>query len=174
MDRAQGPQARAALWKTRCHPATSQERARPAPIPAPHPAFLLVTAEWRWRCRGHFWTLPCPLSPPASVLGGFLSQDIKVIVLWCLSVEALLACGFLGRRGISAQGHGARLEGPQVSLLPPAQRWRAQRAGLLFAVLDGALPAAVKRVRALSAPVLPDPHRCVGLDAAAVGGGGGQ
>lgn len=159
MDRAQGPQPLTALWKTRCHPTTRhhQKRAQPAPTPAPHPAFLLATAEWRWGCRGHFWTLPCPLNPPVSVFGGFLSKDIKVIVLWCLSVEARLACGFLGRRGISAQGHGARLEGPQVRLWSPAQRWRAQRAGLLFTVLDGALPAAVKRVRALSAPVLPDP-----------------
>lgn len=163
MDRAQGPQPLAALWKTR-HPTTRhrQKRARPAPTPAPHPAFLLATAEWRWGCRGHFWTLPCPLSPPASVFGGFLSKDIKVIVLWCLSMEARLACGFLGRRGISAQGHGARLEGPQVRLRPPAQRWRAQRAGLLFAVLDGSLPAAVKRVGALSAPVLPDPPQMRG------------
>lgn len=41
--------------------------------------------------------LTCPLTPPASLL----SKDIKVIVWLCLSVEAQLTGGSLGR-GVSA------------------------------------------------------------------------
>ena len=51
--------------------------------------------------------LPCPLSPPASVLGCLVSKDIKVTLSQCLiSSEAQLAVGSLGSRGLCARSQG--------------------------------------------------------------------
>lgn len=58
--------------------------------------------------RAHFWTLACPLGPPASVLGSLFSKDIKVL---CCGV--FQACEVFGDKGISAQGRGSRLGGPE-------------------------------------------------------------